>query len=103
MVFIISAPGDEGARAHLLRPGGQKGEQDGVGVHRVEVDVQWTLEMLTWRSGDRLGINSGAKVVRAGRTPEEVVSSFSFNIWCSWTSPDAGALGSGFNSSPATY
>ena len=77
MVLIISAPGDEGARAHLLRSGGQKGEQDWVGVHRVEVDVQWTLEMLTWRSGDRLGINSAAKVVRAGRTPEEVVSTVS--------------------------
>lgn len=39
----------------------------------VEADVQWTLETLTWRSGERPGINSAAEVVRA-RTPEEVTS-----------------------------
>lgn len=42
-------------------------------MHWVEADVQWTLEMLTWRSGERLGINSAANIGRA-RTPEKVIS-----------------------------
>lgn len=28
------------------------------------------LDMLTWRSAERLGINFAAEVVRAGRPPE---------------------------------
>lgn len=76
----------------------------GSGVHGIEADVLRTLDMLTWRSGERPGFSSAAKVAESwNNSRRSLFCSLKCKVWCSQESHGAGALYSWVNSGPAAY